>query len=136
MLTKEQILAADDFKVEVVNVPEWGGEVLVRTISGIDRDSYEADCLEFTVEGDLDRAGSVRTRVRNARALLAVRCICDESGHRLFADADAEELGQKCAAALDRIWDVAGRLNRISESNVEELAKNSEAAGGGGSSAG
>ena len=33
MLTAEQMLAAKDFREEVVAVPEWGGEVKVRTLS-------------------------------------------------------------------------------------------------------
>ena len=42
ILSKEAILAADDLPREKVNVPEWGGEVLVRTMSGTDRDAFEA----------------------------------------------------------------------------------------------
>ena len=34
MLTKEAILAADDLPREKVDVPEWGGEVYVRALTG------------------------------------------------------------------------------------------------------
>ncbi len=37
---------ADDLPRETVSVPEWGGEVLVRTMSGTDRDAFEASLLE------------------------------------------------------------------------------------------
>jgi hypothetical protein len=41
VLTKEQILSADDIKTETVLVPEWGGDVIVRGLSGVERDAYE-----------------------------------------------------------------------------------------------
>jgi len=42
----------------------------------------------------------------------------------LFADADALELGQKSAAALVRVVDVARRLSGMTDEDVEELEKN------------
>jgi len=50
--------------------------------------------------------------------------ICDEEGTRLFAAKDMDELGKKSAAALDRIFTVAQRLNGLSGEDVEDLAKN------------
>ena len=40
MLTREQILQSDDLPRETVPVPEWGGSVRIRTLSGADRDGY------------------------------------------------------------------------------------------------
>ena len=42
LLTKEQMLAADDIKSERVEVPEWGGDVMVRGLTGTQRDAWEA----------------------------------------------------------------------------------------------
>ena len=33
-LTREQILEADDLPTESLDVPEWGGEVLIRALNG------------------------------------------------------------------------------------------------------
>jgi hypothetical protein len=38
---------------------------------------------------------------------------------------DINTLGQKSAAALDRVYEVAARLSKISKEDVDELAKNS-----------
>jgi hypothetical protein len=65
-------------------------------------------------------------KTANIRARTAAACICDDQGARLFSDADVAELGQKSAAALDRIFDVAMRLNRISKKDVDDLEKNSD----------
>ena len=46
ILGKKAILAAQDIPTEPVAVPEWGGEVLVRGLSGADRDAFEASVVE------------------------------------------------------------------------------------------
>lgn len=116
LLSKNQILKADDLKRETVPVPEWGGEVLVSALSASDYDAYE-NSLSVDGSPDLD----------NARARFAVRCMVDEQGNRVFEDADADLLGEKSAAALIRVTDVAMKLNRRTAKDLEELAKNSEA---------
>ncbi len=45
ILTKEAILAADDLPRETVLMPEWGGDVYVRTMSGTDRDAFESSLI-------------------------------------------------------------------------------------------
>jgi hypothetical protein len=59
----------------------------------------------------------------NVRARFAVLTICDADGVRLFTDSDAKQLGEKSAAALDRVFAVAQRLNGFSSSDVDELGK-------------
>ena len=114
LLTRDEILQADDLQSEQVAVPEWGGDVIISTLTGTDRDAYEAGIL--TSEGKMD--------YRNLRAKLLARCIVDESGKRLFNESDVAALGKKSAAALDRCFSVASRLNAVSDSDLEELAKN------------
>ncbi len=111
MLTREQILQCDDLPREIVKVPEWGGEVQVRTMTGTDRDAFEASLIGK--EG----------RLENVRARLVSLAVCDESGERLFADADITALGAKSAKALDRVFAVAQRLNGIGSDQVDQ-AKN------------
>ncbi|MFE3382837.1 hypothetical protein [Streptomyces anulatus] len=41
-LSAEQILDADDLAIEDVPVPEWGGTVRVKGMSGTERDRFEA----------------------------------------------------------------------------------------------
>ena len=114
MLNRDTILKADDLPKELVEVPEWGGSVYVRTLRGNDRDSFEQSLVGKKQKMSLD----------NVRARFAVLTICDESGTRLFTDADAKALGDKSAAALDRVFAVAQRLNGFSQEDVEDLAKN------------
>ena len=116
MLNKNQILKAEDLKKEKVNVPEWGGEIYVRTMTGTERDSFEQEIVNTDESANL----------KNIRARLCVLTIIDDKGNRLFDANDIEALGRKSALVLDRIFQVAQRLNGITSEDVEELAKNSE----------
>ena len=116
-LTRETILNCDDLKKEVVPVPEWGGTVTVTTMTGFQRDAFEQSIIET-------KGKSVTTNMENIRSKLCAHTIVDEDGKRLFSDADIRDLGGKSAAALDRIFAVAQRLNGLRDEDVEGLAKN------------
>lgn len=118
MLTKEQILEADDLKREWVATPEWGKDsgVYVRTISGTERDQFETAMVQ-------GRTANTAINLQNVRARLAVFCVVDEDGKRLFQDEDAAALGKKSCKALDRIFECAQRLNGMRKEDIEELGK-------------
>ncbi len=124
LLTREQILAAPDLKTETVAVPEWGGTVLVRGLTGAERDEYEQSLM-------VGRGRNRDINIRNARAKLLVLTIVDASGKHVFEDSDIVALGRKSAAALERVFDVARRLSGLSDTDLEELTKNCESSQGG-----
>lgn len=133
-LTRDAILKVDDLDSEWVPVPEWGGEVLVKALTGRERDAFEASCQQERPILDA-RGKPVKGRTemvynrQNVRAKLVVRSIVDDqTGERMFTDGDAEHLGKKSAAALDRVFEVAAKLSRLGDDDIEELAGNSEAA--------
>lgn len=116
LLSKESILAAQDVATERVEVPKWGGAVLVRGLTGAERDAFEGEVVQ--------RAGrDVKTNTRNMRARLVVLSVVDEQGNRLFGFADIETLGAKSARALDRVFGVAMRLSGLRDEDVEELTE-------------
>lgn len=45
VLTREAILSADDLPAETVDVPEWGGKVRIRTMTGSERDAFESSLI-------------------------------------------------------------------------------------------
>ena len=118
-LNRAEILAQDDLKYEDVEVPEWGGAMVrVRSLNASERDRFEASTVQ--------RNGKkVTTNLENIRARLVLLCLVDEKGERLFDEGDTYPLGGKSAAALDRIFTVAQRLNGLRDEDVDELAKNS-----------
>ncbi|MFF0867627.1 hypothetical protein ACFYUV_38100 [Nonomuraea sp. NPDC003560] len=113
-LTREQILSVDDRREEQVHVPEWGGTVIVRGLSGTQRDKYEGSLLD----------SKNRVRVLDARGKLAQMSIVDQSGQLLFGEEDIKALSRKSAKALSRVVDVAQRLSGLSDEDLEELEGN------------
>lgn len=119
VLTAQQILDYDDRKTERVEVPEWGGDVIVRNLTGSERDSYEAS---MTIQkGDKSVPNPV-----GARARLVVRAAIDEDGKRLFSDNDAPKLSDKNAAVLDRLWDKIAELSGLTSTAAEDAEGNSD----------
>lgn len=127
LLNRDAILQAEDRKTEDVAVPEWGGTVRVRSLSGAERDAYEAHIVQLKADG------SRSLNVKNLRGKLVSLSCVDEDGARLFSDEDADALGDKSAAALERVFDVARKLSGLSDDDVEELAEGFDNAPSGGS---
>ena len=126
-LSRDAILAAKSLRTEEVDVPEWGGTVLVRELSGRERDEWEASLA-------VQRGKTMVPDVANIRAKLAARTIVGDDGEPVFTQQDVAALGELSAAALDRVFDVASRLSGLNPEDVEAMTKNSGAAPGGGSS--
>lgn len=123
LLTKGQILAADDKPTKDVPVPEWGGDVRVRTMSASERDQWENETY-----------GSGKVNTVDFRARFVALCLVDEAGVRVFTDEEVAELGTKSAAAMQRVFNAAQNLNALTGKDIEELEKNSEAVPSDGSS--
>jgi hypothetical protein len=100
-LTREQILSAEDLPTEDVDVPEWGGHILLRVMPGSDREEFEGSVLE-------DREDK---STREFRTKLVAFCAVDSAGERLFTIEHVEKLGRKNGKVLDRLADVCLRIN-------------------------
>ena len=123
-LTREQILGAEDLPRAEVPVPEWGGVVLVRSLTGRERDQYEESLIRWRASGG--QRVKVGADLANARARLVSLAVIDEDGTRLFSDQDVHALGEKSSRALERVFDVAARLSGLQPGDVEELVGNFE----------
>lgn len=116
-LTREQILGADDIKTELVNVPEWGGEVRVRVLPGSMRALWVSDCMKRSrPDGTVDTG--------NMRETLCAMCIVGDDGAQLFHLGDLEALSKKSSVALERVFRAAQRINALRDEDMERLEKN------------
>lgn len=118
VLTALEILKAEDRKIESVDVPEWGGTVNVREMSGLERDKFD-----MTV-----RDGEDKLNLENYRARLVAATACDEHGGLIFTLNQVVALGQKSSVVLSRVFRVAQRLNGMSAEAVKDAKKDSEPA--------
>lgn len=117
MLSRDQILALrvspSELTRQEVPVPEWNDTVCVRVMTGVERDRFEVRLNE--------------TKRTNYRASLVAFTACDEKGVRLFTESDIAWLGELPATGLNRVAEVALKMNKFTDDDVKELQKNSEA---------
>lgn len=126
-LSRDDFLKSEGPATEEVEIPELRGSVLVRGLTGRERDIFELDMLD---------PRTMRPDVVNMRAKLVSRCCVDDDGVRVFEPEDVDKLGELSASVVGRIYDVAARLSGLSQADLEELAANfGKEAGGGSSSA-
>ena len=116
---REKIENANDLRIEPVSVPEWpdvNGHLFVRTMGSKERGIWET------------HAAANSERSETLRELLASQTMCDEAGEPVFTDADVAMLGKKSSAALFRVFEASRKLNPLSDDDITELVKNSDAA--------
>jgi hypothetical protein len=111
VLSRDAIKKAQDWKLEKVEVPEWGGDVYLKTLSGTERDLFE--------DGYADQ------KMKNFRARFLALSLCDDNGERLYGDDEASELGTKSSVVLNRLFDKAWALNAFRTEDVDALGNDS-----------
>jgi hypothetical protein len=116
LLSRDDILKADDLRTVDVEVPEWGGTVRLKMLTAAERDRFEASTVEV-------RGNQQKANLYNLRARLVSLCAVDEQGRRLFSKEDVTQLGEKSAAALARLFNRASEINGLSDAEIEDLTE-------------
>jgi len=128
LLDKKKLLERDELLTEKVEF-ENGNYVYVRQMTGHERDVFERSLYV------MDGINKPTTRLDDFRAKLAVVTVCDEDGKLLLDSKDYLLLSNAMSAAkLEKIVNVAQKLNAITEADKEALVKNSDAGQPGSSS--
>jgi len=112
VLTKGQILAADDLETKDVPVPQWGGIVRIRQLTAKERTEWEM----FIRQMQEKKLAPTTLGVR----LVVMSCIDPETKQLLFDQKDEAELARKSATAMQIIAQYALALNKMRESDVRE----------------
>ena len=102
--------------MQAVYVPEWGETVYVRAMGVTEKTAFEIECLG-------PKGTSRDDATRYVRERLLARTVCDETGARLYNDAESSLIADHSALPWDRVFRVANRLN-LEVGDAEELAKN------------
>lgn len=118
-LTRDAIIGIKDLKTERVEVPEWGGYVFVKTLTGRERDAFEAETMK-TKKGQKPGEGNYE----NFRARFVALTMVDENGAQIFTTRqEIAVLGTKSVAALQRVFNKAQELNGMSEEDVDDMTE-------------
>ena len=108
-LKRDDVVKAQDVPREVIDVPEWGGEMEIRGLN-----AAAGQRVANAVSEDPD---GVKWRC----IAVALSCV-DESGALLFDELDVQMLAEKSWAAVLRVSDAILRLSRARQ--VEKHAEN------------
>lgn len=113
--TMEAAKAANTI-AETVEMPEWGGSCGIRKLTSRERFEYEKGFSKGLEEAD------------DFRAKLVFLCAVDpESGARQFTTPeDYELLCSQPSELVQRVFDVANKVNALKKDEVKRLEKNSE----------
>ena len=126
LLNFDDIVASQDKEYEDVDVPEWGGTVRIATMSGEDRDRWELSMMQAD---DSSERGFKLNFDAYSRVRLVAMCLVDDNFNRIFVTKEQiEKLSQKSGKVMDFLYDVAQRVNGITESDIDDLEKNSVSA--------
>ena len=117
-LTADDILAADDIKMEAVPVPEWGGKVRVRG-------------FDVRTANDLRRQATIKNprtneeRVDNDRleALMFCAGVVDGKGEPLFTMAQYPQIQKKAAKPFNAVLAAVLAASGIGEAAAQAAAK-------------
>lgn len=111
----KKIKAADKKNLLPVEVPEWGLTVYIKQLTVGERDSFEAEAFAARKSDGL---------MDNPRSKFLVRTLCDEHGRTLCKPEEFAELAELSSKPMERLFEAAQTHNRLTDSDVEELAKN------------
>lgn len=109
----------DDSPIEISVAGQPGfkadaGPVFMRPMTSAERDKFELEVSGINGKKEMD----------NFRARLVSRCVCDEEGNYLFADAEgAKKMGEKNARGLNYLFDKARELNGMEADAVDDAGK-------------
>lgn len=112
-LTVGKILDSDDIKYEPLEIPEWGGKVLLKSLSGEERDKVERMARQFS-------AGEIP----GYSAEIAAMTVCDGNKKLLFTNAELPRLRKKSGAILRKIFDAVAKQNLLTPDAIQDAAKN------------
>ncbi len=127
---KSYLATCNDTVYESVVVPEWENRtVWVRSLTNEEKSAYEESCLTTKrkiVNGKAKESRETNILVVRAKLVVLATCKGDKDPTPIFAPSDYKLILKKNAAAVERIFDVAANLSRLTKEDVEELAGNSE----------
>ena len=119
MFNREQLRELMRGPVKTVNVPEWGGDIGIRTLSAADlvhlRSFAKDDATKATADDDL-----------NAMCELLSMAISDSDGKRMFTPDELREWGGNQIGVMNRLVEETQRHNGFGVKADEELTKNFE----------
>ena len=110
-LTLDQIKTADDIKQNIVEIPEWGGDVKIKCMSGRLRNNLEQKVASNAPHGDI-------------KMLVITSCCLGEDGNPLFTPADKKWLVEKASSPIETLFVEICKISGMGKEAFEEAEGN------------
>ena len=109
MSLRDKVLNAADVPEELVKVPEWDGEFLIRGLTA----GEAVDFYDRAVQKD-PRTGDTRVNRKWWGPELLIACVYDpQNKAKVFEPADRDTLANKSSAVVTRLAGIAARLSGL-----------------------
>jgi hypothetical protein len=113
-LTRDAILRVTDLQQKAVDVPEWGGQVLVRELTASEVEKIGFDMADG--DGNVDKR-----RARGMMSRVVAWATIDQNGKRIFSEADVDALGQKSFKPVQRIANAVMQMSGMGAADEDDL---------------
>jgi hypothetical protein len=110
---RDQIIAANDIKTELVEIPEWNVTILVKSMTGAERGQM---LKGVTANGQIDISKTISD-------VLIFTAHDPETEERIFTLADRDLLNEKSGSAIQRAAEVGMRLSGLMPESIDEAGK-------------
>lgn len=116
MSIRDRILSADDIESEIVDVPQWGVKIEVRSMDGRSR-------ARMLSQASLDN-GSVN--LESVYPDMVILCSFDpDTGERIFEPGDADALMSKAAGPIEQVAMAAMRVSGMAADSMDKAGNDS-----------
>lgn len=112
-MTAEEIGQLRDFRVQSVDVPEWGGTCYVRSLSLRDAQVFQ----------DVSAGAARGTFTTEDICKIVALTLCDEQGNRLFSQEQLDVLLERNFQAVKRLFDASMQVVGLTASGVAQEKK-------------
>jgi len=118
-ITRDALLRPAVRRFKTIEIADWG-KFRIRSLTELERSRFEASIR--------DKRGQVsNTKLIDLKCRLIVLCVVDGDGNQLLSNSDIDTLRNQDAKFTNELVDAIQTHCGITESDMEELEKNSEA---------
>jgi hypothetical protein len=121
VLDREALLSAREGVYETVDIPELGGDVRIRRITGGERDKWDKRI------SDPNTGRVIPGKYLSARAYLLAVSVVDEDGESALTEDEAKKFMEiQDVVGIDKLFDACMKHSALTKEAQTELAGNSE----------
>lgn len=118
---RQAILEAQDLHEQLIDVPEWGIKLKMKTMTGDDRQAFSEAMSQYGLEDEMPP---------HMLAQLVIACARHhETDELVFTHDDANWLGNKNGAVLERLAKIAADVSGMGPDAEAAMGKGSSSAG-------